>query len=106
MKCKEVCPTGAIIEGPEERIDRSKCTRCMKCVEVCSHLALKRIGTCMTVKELVNILLKYKPFYGDSDRGGVTVSGGDPVFQPEFTIELLKECRKKGCILQLRQVVI
>ena len=96
MKCKEVCPEEAILKEKEKRINKSKCTRCMQCVEVCPKLALKKVGTWMTSEEIMKILLKYKPFYDSSDKGGITLSGGDPLFQPEFSAELLKECREKG----------
>jgi len=96
MKCEEVCPEGAILKGKKKRIDWSKCTLCMKCVEICPKQALKKVGTWMTSKELLGILLSYKAFYDSSDRGGVTLSGGDPVFQPEFSVELLKDCSEKG----------
>lgn len=96
MKCEEVCPKGAILKGKENRIDRSKCTLCMKCVEICPKQALKKVGIWMTSEEVLNVVLRYKPFYDGSDRGGVTLSGGDPVFQPEFSAELLKDSREKG----------
>ncbi len=96
MKCEGVCPEGAILKGKKKRVDWNKCTLCMKCVEICPKKALKKVGTWITSEELLGILLSYKPFYDSSDRGGITLSGGDPVFQPEFSAELLKDCREKG----------
>lgn len=49
---------------------------------------------CMSAEELVNDIIKYKPYFGS--KGGVTFSGGDPVFQPEFLLEVLKLCKKNG----------
>lgn len=46
----------------------------------------------MTAEELVKKILKYKPYFGDD--GGVTFSGGEPLKQPEFLLEALKECKK------------
>lgn len=46
----------------------------------------------MTAEELVKKILKYKPYFGDD--GGVTFSGGEPLKQPKFLLEALKECKK------------
>lgn len=46
------------------------------------------------VDELMHEVDKYKPYFGRD--GGVTISGGDPVFQPEFLLEFLKACKKDG----------
>ena len=48
----------------------------------------------MTPSDLVKKILKYKPYFGDE--GGVTFSGGEPLHQPEFLLEALKECKKNG----------
>ena len=48
----------------------------------------------MTPSDLVKKILKYKPYFGDE--GGVTFSGGEPLHQPEFLLEALKECKRNG----------
>ncbi|MBT3865372.1 pyruvate formate lyase-activating protein [Candidatus Peregrinibacteria bacterium] len=48
----------------------------------------------MSPKALIEEVHKYKAYFGKS--GGVTVSGGDPVFQPKFLVEFLKLCKKEG----------
>lgn len=48
----------------------------------------------MTVDELMHKLKRLKPYYGKY--GGVTFCGGEALSQPEFLIELLKECKKEG----------
>lgn len=97
LRCAEVCPIpGAIVEDKELRIARSKCTKCMACVDVCLGKALEKVGEQMSVEEVLNKLLPYKPFFDHSDQGGVTLSGGDPTFQPEFTLRLLESLREFG----------
>ncbi len=49
----------------------------------------------MTADELVEVILRNKP-YIDASGGGVTVSGGDPVSQPEFLIEFFRTCQENG----------
>ena len=54
LRCAEVCPIpGAIVEDREVRIDRSKCTKCMACVETCLGTALRRVGEWMTVDQVM-----------------------------------------------------
>lgn len=97
LRCLEVCPIpGAIVEDKERRIDRSKCIECMACVDACLGTALRRVGEWVSVEQLLQRIERYKPFFDSSDRGGVTLSGGDPAFQPEFVLRLLNSCREIG----------
>ena len=48
----------------------------------------------MSADELVNKVLRYKTYYGQN--GGVTVSGGEPLMQTEFLIELFKKLKNYG----------
>ena len=48
-----------------------------------------------TSSQLVNKIKRYKPYFNTSN-GGVTFSGGEPLRQPEFLIEVLKLCKKEG----------
>ncbi|MBU1151817.1 pyruvate formate lyase-activating protein [Patescibacteria group bacterium] len=48
----------------------------------------------MSAKELYEKVKDYKEYFGK--QGGVTISGGDPVFQPKFLLEFLKLCKKGG----------
>ena len=49
-------------------------------------------GLEMTKEELVNFILKYKNYFGIE--GGVTFSGGEPLFQKDFLLEALKLCKE------------
>ena len=51
-------------------------------------------GKEMGVDELIKIVKRYKVYY--KNNGGVTISGGDPLLQPDFLLEFLKECKKEG----------
>jgi pyruvate formate lyase activating enzyme len=97
LRCAEVCPVpGAIVEDKERRIDRSKCLKCMKCVDACPEQALQKVGEWTSVKQVLEKVLPYKPFFDHSDSGGVTLSGGDPLFQPKFTLRLLESFKELG----------
>jgi pyruvate formate lyase activating enzyme len=56
-------------------------------------LDLKNYMT-MSPSALLEEVMKYKSYFGKN--GGVTLSGGDPVFQPKFVLEFLKLCKKAG----------
>ena len=48
----------------------------------------------MTPKQLFKTVEDYKPYFGK--KGGVTISGGDPLYQPKFLLEFLKKCKASG----------
>lgn len=50
-------------------------------------------GTQTTIENLIKKILKSKP-YIDSSNGGVTVSGGEPLIQAKFLIELFKKLKE------------
>lgn len=54
-----------------------------------------RCGTKMNVENIVKQVLRYKEFHISSG-GGITVSGGEPLIQIGFLIELFKACKKAG----------
>ena len=92
-RCVAACPTGASsLAGDSSVIDRGKCTGCGKCVEACPNEARQMVGTPMTADEVMDEVLKDSSFYRNSG-GGVTLSGGDPIAQPGFALELLKRSK-------------
>lgn len=94
--CAQVCPKDLIEKKPPFEItDRSQCDLCEICVKECCTNAKKIIGEEYTAEELVREILKDKSFY-DSSGGGVTFSGGEPLMQQPFLLEVLKQCREKG----------
>ena len=51
------------------------------------------VGLKYTSKELLNVILKYKNYIED---GGVTFSGGEPLLQSDFLLEILKLCKENN----------
>lgn len=105
-KCIETCPQQVIKPDKQFglKIDFDKCTGCGECVDVCYYNALELIGEEISVRELMERVMRDKEFY-DYSGGGITLSGGEPLFQPAFARELLKSCKKKISIQQLKHVV-
>jgi pyruvate formate lyase activating enzyme len=74
---------------------REKCLQCGECVDHCVAEARELVGREMTVNAVMREVLKDRPFY-DQSGGGVTFSGGEPLFQHEYLEALLKACRGEG----------
>ena len=51
-------------------------------------------GTEYTAEEIVAKVLRYKPYFGKE--GGITLTGGEPLLQSEFSAEIFALCRKNG----------
>ena len=93
--CVSVCPSGAVSPGDgTSEVDRSLCTRCFACTEVCAPKALTVIGADWTPEALAAEILKDRIFF-DYSGGGVTFSGGEPLMHVDDGMEelyrLLKE---------------
>lgn len=95
-RCVESCESGAInlVDGAAH-INRSVCVRCMSCVEACPTGTLEITGKSMSLEEVIDESSRDEIFYQNSG-GGVTLSGGEPLFQPEFAYQLLKSCKERA----------
>ena len=88
---------------PEILFYKDKCTGCgrCKCVTaadrdfVCFNGAKEICGKTVSANEVTAEVLKDKPFYENSG-GGVTLSGGEPLAQYDFSLELLKKAKENG----------
>lgn len=96
-RCLAVCPSRTI-ENKVLKIDRKRCVKCGKCTEICLSGANEIIGKEMSASEVVKEVLKDKMFY-DSSGGGITVTGGEPSYQADFTLELLSLSKQAGISL-------
>lgn len=87
--CFEICPQGAhqMVDGRHE-LNRKKCRACGSCTTKCYAGGLELIGKTMTVTEVIAEVLKDRDFYLTSN-GGMTISGGEPLSQFNFTRDLL-----------------
>lgn len=94
--CVKACPKGAIeIKDGKSRTNRQLCKGIGKCAEVCPNGARNLIGRYATAGEVFKEVKEDEIFYWRSG-GGVTLSGGEPLAQPEFVIALLKLCKDAG----------
>ncbi len=95
----KACPQKAINPNLELKsgfkIDKDLCNECGDCVRICPVEALKFVGKVVSVDEVMEKVRKDKYFYLTS-RGGLTVSGGEPLYQSEFPRELLKRAHAEN----------
>ena len=93
--CQAVCERGAISwDGNVVSTDTEKCALCGLCAEVCYAEAREMIGREMTVAQVMAEIERDVAFYDESG-GGVTFSGGEPLWQRDFLAGLLRACQEK-----------
>lgn len=90
-----VCPEGAHIFDGGHTFVREKCTACGKCADECLGEALTLYGKKISAEEAAEILCLDRDFFVSSG-GGVTLSGGEPLMQPEFTAEVFRLVKEQG----------
>lgn len=94
--CLRACSTGSLKKTAEGITrDRSICRVCGKCAEECPAGAQEILGKSTGLLDLLAELLKDKVYYNKSG-GGVTLSGGEPLMQPEFSANLLRKLKESG----------
>jgi pyruvate formate lyase activating enzyme len=93
-ECAGVCTQHSITVNGFAATDRSTCEVCGACAEVCYNGAREVSGYPASVEQVMSEVLRDTPFY-ESSGGGVTFSGGEPLMQHRFLLELLRVCRDR-----------
>jgi pyruvate formate lyase activating enzyme len=92
--CISTCKQGAIsLVGDHITTDDEKCILSGDCVEVCYAEARQIAGSEMTITQVMSEVERDVAFY-DQSHGGVTISGGEPLMQPDYLLALLLACRE------------
>lgn len=95
--CVKVCRNKALelVVDPDSHIniDRKLCSLNGDCVNKCPTGALQFTGSIMTIQEIMDEIVKDLLYYRISG-GGATLTGGEPLFQPDFSMRILEECRR------------
>lgn len=92
--CVSECPTGSLAFSDNQlTFSPDTCTLCHVCTDHCPSRMLHFVGQMMDMDEIMDKILADKDSYGN---GGVILSGGDPLMQPEVATAVLKNCREHG----------
>jgi pyruvate formate lyase activating enzyme len=94
--CIPVCPSNAFSKGDSAvLLDFDKCISCGLCVDVCPSGALKMFGYSSSPEDLIENVIKDETYFKNSG-GGLTLSGGEPLFKLNFALEILKLAKQRG----------
>ena len=96
-RCEAVCPQHCHSFGTDRthHIDRSACRQCGICENACLYKAIRLCGKSMTAGEVLVTVLADRAFY-DISHGGMTISGGEPLLQPDFVFALCTLAKENG----------
>lgn len=90
--CLRNCPQQAISFNQKILFHYDKCIGCLQCVDMCPVGALSTEGEYKKVDEIVEICMQDIDFYKESN-GGVTISGGEGMSQPNFLKSLVSKLK-------------
>lgn len=94
--CIKTCPQHCLTKTDQGIvIDRGLCNGCGDCTEACPANAMELLGKTVSPEQLFDELIKDRVFFEKSG-GGVTLSGGEPLMQPDFAAALLRQIKEKG----------
>ena len=82
-------------EGVVHVLDRDRCRLCGACASACVAGATEMVGRDLSVADVLREVLEDRAFYGPSG-GGLTLSGGEPMLQFDFTAALLRAAKEQG----------
>ena len=95
-ECLTICQQQAHkIDGELHTYDRTRCARCGECIAACCAEALQFTAQEFSVPQVMEEVLRDQAFYDTSD-GGMTLSGGDPLLQRQFSRAVLEESQRAG----------
>lgn len=96
-QCVQICPNSALTlsKGSASiiNIDKALCSLSGDCVNTCPTGAIQFTGYKVSVSEIMSEIEKDIMYYNKSG-GGITLTGGEPLYQPEFSLEILKACKE------------
>ncbi len=90
--CGDLCPHGVhTVDSENHIIKREQCEKCGACAKACPNGAIEISGRSVSTDDIIKTVLRDVPFY--HKKGGLTLSGGEPMAQPEGVSEILRLAR-------------
>lgn len=86
----EACKQTAHVFSPHHEIAREKCTLCGDCINNCPNEALSFTQSVLSEEEYIKIAERQKRIVGNN--GGISFSGGEPLFQGYRFLHFLTLC--------------
>ncbi len=92
-ECIKVCPQNCFSQHEGKlHFNSSSCDQCGKCVPACPVQALKWTAEKWSTDAILERILQDKEYY-DLSGGGLTLSGGEPLFQINFAADLAAKAK-------------
>lgn len=89
------CERAMALKGGRIAIERTLCTGCGDCTTLCPTGALELVGRYMSCEEVLEYVERDNTLHRRTN-GGITVSGGEPLLQARFVLDLLDRCRHRS----------
>ncbi|RPJ51157.1 MAG: glycyl-radical enzyme activating protein [Chloroflexi bacterium] len=93
--CEQEAHVFAVGADGEHRYRREVCTVCGQCIAACAYEALQLAGREASVESILEEVLRDRAYYATSG-GGLTLTGGEPLAQIDFTVALFEAARTAG----------
>ena len=94
-KCIEICPNQCFFEQEKIRFNSDDCDQCGLCIDNCPVGALNWSSAKRSSDDILKEIMQDKVYY-DLSGGGITLSGGEPLFQIDFCQDLVLKAKTSG----------
>lgn len=93
-ECLKIAPDNLKLVDGYIKITNQNFDNWDKVINNCPTNSIEYDSNYYSVDELMKVIHKDLPFYREN--GGVTISGGEPLHQYDFLLELLKRCKEEN----------
>ncbi len=93
--CVKACDSNAQPDITPVIIDNQNAEKFFRSVEACPTNTLEYAGIEYSTDDIISDMQKFSIMYSKT-KGGLTISGGDPLFVPDFSFELFKKAKEAG----------